>query len=610
MLKRKKGPAAEQNAAEVKDFLDMILPGVVKFSNDHYICGDTYRCVWAIREYPPSTAEQAILSRLGDKSNITLRIYNRQVDHMEQNKIIQNAARRNKLMSGGTDLQETITAESNLKDVIQLLANLRKNGECLLHCAVFLELKAPSMQKLKELQSDVLMEMARAKITIDRLNLKQKEGFLSVMPFGSNQFGTQFERVLPSSAVANLYPFNYSGKTDPHGFYLGKDKFGTNILTDFDRRSGDKTNSNILILGNSGQGKSFLLKGIVSNLRESGKSVILMDAEAEYQELTNALGGCYLDFMTGQYVINPLQPMKWEGDADREMDDDKTPETFRKTSALSRHISYLKDFFRAYKDFSDPQLDTIEFMLQKLYRRFDMDDHTDFSSLPAGKYPTMSDFYDLLEDEYNLYDQKKKNLFTEETLREVCLALNSMCQGAESRYFNGHTNIRDEKFLCFGVKGILDANKRLRDAMLFSILSYMTNAMLGEGNCVGAVDELYLFLTNLTAIEYIRNLMKRVRKRNSTVLIASQNIEDFLIPSIREFTKPLFSIPSHQFLFNAGNSDPQDYIRTLQMEEAEFNLIKIPEQGICLYRCGSERYLLKVKFPEFKKTMFGEGGGE
>ncbi len=610
MLKRKKGPAAEQNAAEVKDFLDMILPGVVKFSNDHYICGDTYRCVWAIREYPPSTAEQAILSRLGDKSNITLRIYNRQVDHMEQNKIIQNAARRNKLMSGGTDLQETITAESNLKDVIQLLANLRKNGECLLHCAVFLELKAPSMQKLKELQSDVLMEMARAKITIDRLNLKQKEGFLSVMPFGSNQFGTQFERVLPSSAVANLYPFNYSGKTDPHGFYLGKDKFGTNILTDFDRRSGDKTNSNILILGNSGQGKSFLLKGIVSNLRESGKSVILMDAEAEYQELTNALGGCYLDFMTGQYVINPLQPMKWEGDADREMDDDKTPETFRKTSALSRHISYLKDFFRAYKDFSDPQLDTIEFMLQKLYRRFDMDDHTDFSSLPAGKYPTMSDFYDLLEDEYNLYDQKKKNLFTEETLREVCLALNSMCQGAESRYFNGHTNIRDEKFLCFGVKGILDANKRLRDAMLFSILSYMTNAMLGEGNCVGAVDELYLFLTNLTAIEYIRNLMKRVRKRNSTVLIASQNIEDFLIPSIREFTKPLFSIPSHQFLFNAGNSDPQDYIRTLQMEEAEFNLIKIPEQGICLYRCGSERYLLKVKFPEFKKTMFGEGGGK
>ena len=471
-----------------------------------------------------------------------------------------------------------------------------------------MELKAPTLEKLKDLQSDVLMELTRAKINIDRLTLRQKEGFLSVAPFGTNQFGPQFERVLPVSSVANLYPFNYSGKSDPHGFYLGRDKFGTNILTDFDRRADDKTNSNILILGNSGQGKSYLLKGIISNLRESGKSIILMDAEAEYLDLTKSLGGCYLDFLSGDYTINPLQPMAWEDDAERE-DDENTPETFRKTSTLSRHISYLKDFFRAYKDFTDPQLDTIEFILQKLYRRFDMDDHTDFSSLSAGQFPTMSDFYDLLEDEYNLYDQKKKNLFTEETLQEICLALNSMCEGAEARFFNGHTNIKDDKFLCFGVKGVLKLNKRLKDALLFSILSYMTNAMLGAGNCVGAVDELYLFLTNMTAIEYIRNLMKRVRKRNSTVLIASQNIEDFLIPSIREFTKPLFSIPTHQFLFNAGQTDPQAYIRTLQMEEAEFKLIKFPERGTCLYRCGNERYLLQVGFPDFKTKMFGEAGG-
>ena len=608
MRKRKALSQEQAESIAVKDFFDMILPGVVKFQSDHYICGDSYRCVWAVREYPPNTEEQAILSQLADRSNITLRVYNRLVDSMEQRKIMQNATRRNKLMSGGTDVQETLEAENNLKDVIDLLTNLSRNRECLLHCAVYMELKAPTLEKLKDLQSDVLMELTRAKINIDRLTLRQKEGFLSVAPFGTNQFGPQFERVLPVSSVANLYPFNYSGKSDPHGFYLGRDKFGTNILTDFDRRADDKTNSNILILGNSGQGKSYLLKGIISNLREAGKSIILMDAEAEYLDLTKSLGGCYLDFLSGDYTINPLQPMAWEDDAERE-DDEKTPETFRKTSTLSRHISYLKDFFRAYKDFTDPQLDTIEFMLQKLYRRFDMDDHTDFSSLSAGQFPIMSDFYDLLEDEYNLYEQKKKNLFTEETLQEIYLALNSMCEGAEARFFNGHTNIKDDKFLCFGVKGVLKLNKRLKDALLFSILSYMTNAMLGAGNCVGAVDELYLFLTNMTAIEYIRNLMKRVRKRNSTVLIASQNIEDFLIPSIREFTKPLFSIPTHQFLFNAGQTDPQAYIRTLQMEEAEFKLIKFPERGTCLYRCGNERYLLQVGFPEFKTKMFGEAGG-
>ncbi len=592
----------------VKDFFDMILPGTIKFMSDHYICGDSYRCVWAVREYPPSTEEQAILSQLADRTNVTLRVYNRLVDSMEQRRIIQNATRRNKLMSGGTDVQETLEAENNLKDVVQLLADLRKNREPLLHCAVYIELKASTYDKLKELQADVLMELTRSKIGVDRLTLRQKEGFLSVLPFGANQFGAQYERVLPASAVANLYPFNYSGKTDPQGFYIGRDKFGTNILVDFDRRSDDKTNSGILILGNSGQGKSFLMKGCVTNLRESGKSLIVLDPEGEYGTLTQQMGGCYIDYLSGEYIINPLQPMSWSSDDDSE-DDEDTPEAFRKATRLSRHISYLKDFFRAYKDFTDVQLDTIELMLQKLYRRFDLDDFTDFSKLGPEDYPTMSDFYELLEEEYILYDRQKKNLFTEETIQEVCLGLNSMCTGAESKYFNGHTNIVDDKFLCFNVKGIMELNVRLRNALLFSILSYMTNSVLGVGNCAAVIDELYLFLTNLTAIEYIRNLMKRARKQESTVVIASQNIEDFLMDGVRELTKPLFSIPTHQFLFNAGTIDPKVYIDTLQLEEAEFELIRYPEKGTCLYRCGNERYLLQVIFPEFKKAMFGTQGG-
>ena len=236
-----------------------------------------------------------------------------------------------------------------------------------------------------------MMELTRSKINVDRLTLRQLDGFLSVVPFGYNHFGSQYERVLPASSVANLYPFNYSGKTDPHGFYLGRDKFGTNILTDFDRRSDDKTNANVLILGNSGQGKSHLLKGILANLRESGKSLIVLDPEQEYQELCENLGGCYLDYLSGEFVINPLQPLAWNEETENE-DDERTPEAFKKTTMLSRHISYLKDFFRSYKDFTTAQLDTIELMLQKLYRRFDMDDYTDFSQVALRSFPPCPTF--------------------------------------------------------------------------------------------------------------------------------------------------------------------------------------------------------------------------
>lgn len=609
MLKRKPKILTPEQAEEIrtKDFFDMILPGTVKFLSDHYIVGNSYRCVWAVREYPPSTEEQAILSQLADRNGVTLRIYHRLVESMEQRKIIQNATRRNRLKSGGNDVNETIEAEGNLQDVIKLLANLRKNKEPLLHCSVFIELKAKSMEKLKELQSDIAMELTRSKISVDRLTLRQKEGFLSAVPTGSNQFGAQYERVLPASSVANLYPFNFSGKTDPQGAYIGRDKYGTNILVDFDRRAEDKTNSNALILGNSGQGKSYLLKLILTNIRESGKRIICLDPESEYETLCDALGGCYIDFMSGEYTINPLEPKAWTDSV--EDIDATTPEAFKKVTRLSQHIAFLKDFFRSYKGFTDAQIDTIEILLSKLYARFGITDSTDYSVKKASDFPVMQDFYNLCEEEFMTYDKQRKYLYTEETLQEVCLGIHSMCVGSESKYFNGHTNITDSNFLVFGVKGLMDTNRRLKDCMLFNILSFMSNELLGKGNTAASVDELYLFLSNMTTIEYLRNCMKRVRKKDSSVILASQNIEDFLIPSIREFTKPLFSIPTHQFLFNAGQINPKEYMDALQVEPSEFELIKYPERGTCLYRCGNERYLLQVIAPDYKAAIFGKAGG-
>ena len=590
-----------------KDYFDCIAPSTIKFMNNYYIVGDSYRCVWAIREYPPSTEEQAMLSKIADRNGVTLRIYHRLVDAMEQKRIVQNAMRKNKMKTTGTDVTECVEAEGNLQDVIELLANIRRNRECLLHCAVFIELKAKSLDELKDLQSEVAMELTRSKISVDRLTLRQKEGFLSVLPVGFNQFGTQFERVLPASSVANLYPFNYSGKTDPHGLYIGRDKYGTNILVDLDRRAEDKTTSNILILGNSGQGKSYLMKLLLINIRESGKKVIVLDPEAEYEDLCNNLGGCYIDFLSGEYKINPLEPKAWSDNT--EHTDEDSPEAFKKVTRLSQHIAFLKDFFRCYKEFDDTQIDTIEILLAKLYARFGITDTTDYTEKKSTDFPTMEDFYKLCEEEFMTYDKTRKYLYTEETLQEVCLGINSMCVGSESKYFNGHTNITDGDFLCFGVKGLMDSNKRLKDAMLFNILSYMSNQLLGEGNTAASIDELYLFLTNMTAIEYIRNAMKRVRKKDSSVILASQNIEDFLIPSIREFTKPLFSIPTHQFLFNAGQINPKEYMDALQIEPSEFELIKYPERGTCLYRCGNERYLLQVTAPEYKSAIFGSAGG-
>ena len=156
---RKKKVQNGDTGVRTKDFFDCILPGTMKFFANYYIVGDTYRCVWVIREYPPTTEEQAILAQLADRTGVTLRLYHRRVTPVEEKQIVNNAARKNRLMAGDHDITQAMEAEGNLQDVQTLLATMRNNREILLHCSVYMELKARSMSALESLQSDISMEL-------------------------------------------------------------------------------------------------------------------------------------------------------------------------------------------------------------------------------------------------------------------------------------------------------------------------------------------------------------------------------------------------------------------------------------------------------------------
>ena len=645
--KRKKPVEKSVQMFQPKDFLDLIAPAAVKFNTDSYVLGGLYRCVLALRGYPAVTEELALLSHICNKAGVTLHLYARQVTAAEEDAIYHKAVNKNRLDRSSQDnLKRSVTAEANLQDVAAIIAGARKNREPLIHCVVFLELAAKSPEELRRLRDEVGAELTRAKLAADPLLLRQREGFLSANPAGRNALGAQFERVLPASSVANLYPINYSGRSDPHGFYIGNDHYGSDILLDLDRRTPDKTNSSVLILGNSGEGKSYLLKLLICNLLESGKAVICLDPEQELTCLCDKLGGCYADLMGGQYRINFLEAKRWDVDmagapveaqrsgfdgersrsgmnelsppggsegygacGDDGEDNPDAPEAFRQKSPLSQHISFLKDFFRAYKPFTHQQVDTLELMLERLYRKWGISDKTDFSALEPGDWPIAGDLYAVLEDAYEHYDREDSPLYPRELLRELLLGLHSMCRGAESVYFNGHTNITSARFLVFGVKDLIHANSSVKDALLFNLLSYLSDQLLTKGNTVAALDELYLWLSNLTTIEYIRNCLKRVRKRNSALILASQNLEDFDIQGVRELTRPLFAIPTHQFLFHGGKVDKKFYMDNLQLESAEYDLISSPNNGVCLFKCGADRNLLDVHAPPHKHALIVGGEG-
>ncbi|MDF2677955.1 MAG: hypothetical protein K0Q97_2291 [Bacillota bacterium] len=603
----------QKEQAYIKDFIDMISPSVIKFYPSYYVLGNTYRRVFAIRNCPLNTDNKALLRKFGEKTNITLKVYCNQMSVGEYENSIESSVNKN--ISDTTE--NKFIARTKANQQLQITQNLvqylnQNKDERMFKVSVFIEAIANSQEELTELTNDMIIKLDG--ITYDNLFLRQREGFVAVNPCGYNLLGLQFERHMPSSSLANLFPYSYSGSIDMNGFPIGKDKFGGNIIVDFDKRNKTHTNSNIVILGNAGEGKSYLLKLIITNWRMKGKKIICLDAEHEYGTLTKNLKGTFIDLMTGEYIINVLEP-KTFNDSNYSGDNEENSQnyfvsTFNKKTILSQHISFLRDFFKAYKnDFNDELADVLEIELERTYKKFNIDYESDLKNKKATDYPILSDLYSTIEEDFNNYDNLKFAIYTKEQLRGLLIGLHSICKGSDSRFFNGYTNIPSFDFVTFGVKSLLEASSNLKDAMLFNVLSYMTNKLLVEGNTVGILDEFYLFLDNIVMVKYVRNFAKRVRKKDSSIVLASQNIEDYLMKDIAELTKPLFAIPTYKFLFYPGSIDKKIYMNLLNINDSEYNLIKAPNRGNCLFTSGSNKYNLQVEAPKHKQALFGSAGG-
>ena len=624
--KKAEMPTPEEiEAGKVKSYKDLIAPSVVSFrrSPGYYILGNTYRCVWAIRSYAETvekdSPEIALLRELGESDGITLHIYTRHMPTVERDEIFHRAQNRTNMQKRSSyKLHEQIEADEQLTTLSRMIRETQRTKETFVYCAVFIELIADSLERLQSKQIETQSILTHHKILVDKLYLRQLQGFESVKPNGKNAFGTEFERVFPASSVANLFPFSYSGKNDKNGFYIGRDQNGSNIIIDFDRRAEDKTNGHILILGNSGEGKSYLMKLIITNVIMAGKKVYILDPDNEYGELVKNLGGTYLDMMDSKYYINVLEPKTWIDPTQEINEFDDSPEAFKKQNRLSQHIAYLRDFFSVYQDFSSAQLDIIEIMLEETYKRRGITPRTDFTKLTSEDYPILSDLYRVIEEKLESYDEEAALaakaghpvMYSLEMLKSVGLGLRGICIGAMSRYFNGHTNIPNSNFIDFCVKDALTTNDNLKNAMFLNIFSYMSHKFLTEGSCDLFVDELHEFVKNRLAITYINSFMKRGRKKESGVCIGSQNVEDLLNPSVITYTKPLMSIPTHSFLFHPGaNCDISEFQRTINVQPWEYEIIQTPNRGHCLYKCGAERYHLSVRAPEHKSALFGNAGG-
>ncbi|MBQ3791777.1 MAG: DUF87 domain-containing protein, partial [Clostridia bacterium] len=515
----------------------------------------------------------------------------RSLGSLEENRVWQTAERNRRFRESSRDVSTRQEARGEEKDILEVLENERQEGFPLCEASGFLEVSGETPESLEERTREAMNILSRARVRVDRLLLRQKAGLECVRPGGRNVLGKETDRILPSLSFANLYPFHSGCVSDERGLSIGREASGETVSVDFDLRDTGRTNGNILVLGNSGEGKSYLCKLLLCRLRESGHRLIVLDAEGEYLTLTRRLSGRILSPGSGG-LVNPLSFRTGnKGDGSEHL----------------RQLSFIRDFFSFFFPGRPERVDLAVHLVRKLYEERNIS--------PSGFYEAKDfpDLSDLEEISVRLYREGKGKetvsfgdlSFPREILREVCLTVRSLVSSG-NRYFDRPTPPGEEKMVTYDLREVMGLGSQMKEAILFSLVHNVSDKLLSGGRTVCLIDEMYLYLSGKGTVRLLRDDMKRVRKVGSSLILASQNSEDFFLPEIREMTGPLFSIPSHQFLFHPGATDLKSFSSLLSLDEREVREISSPRRGHCLYRCGNRKFALSVEAPEELSSLWEE----
>ncbi len=426
------------------------------------------------------------------------------------------------------------------------------------------------------------------------------------------------ERVVPLSAVMGGFANASSGFNDGSGYYVAKDASGGLVILDFWLRSGDRTNTNFVILGIQGQGKSTAIKHIVISEFMKGTKIILTDPQGEYKYLCKKLGGDLINAGGGEDGrINPLQIRAIPRDTDEDASDETTKvyadEGFG-MGDMALYIKHLEVFFAIYL----PSLTAIEKALLKstiieLYNNFNIFWDTEISLLKPQDFPILVDLYNLLVKKAEEKEKVRKgndiNAF--ETLS---ILLEDAAKGSDSALWNGYTTINPKsRVICLVTKSLQDAPDNVKRAQYFNIDSWTWEIMTADPTepVLSLYDEAYLKIDpNVPqSLAFLRNSVKSSRKFEAGIGVISHSVVDFLDPSIKMYGQALMDSPCYKIIFGCDGQNLKEIKELYDLTSAEEELLLSKQRGHALMMIGSKRLHVNFDIPEYKFEYIGTAGG-
>ncbi|MFW5703508.1 MAG: VirB4-like conjugal transfer ATPase, CD1110 family [Patescibacteria group bacterium] len=458
------------------------------------------------------------------------------------------------------------TVQVALDDALALQAELAKGAERFFQFGLYITIPAETVEELDSVTKELDNTLASLLIIAKQATLEQEEGFKSTLPIFQDKL--QIWRNMDSTSLAMTFPFSTASLTKNEGIMYGLNQHDGSLII-FDRFTLE--NSNSVILGKSGGGKSFMVKLECLRLLMMGVDVMILDPENEYKNIANAVGGEFVEFSSNsQYKINPFEMTA------------EVPEPDELQNKILDLHSLMKVMMGDLNPTQDAMLDRA---LVLTYRNKGItQDPETFKNEPP-----------LLEDLYKVFIGMES-----QEAKEMADRLEKFVRGSASGIFNQQSNFDiSNPFTVFGVR---DLEENLRPVAMYIILDYIWNRVRrGERKKrVLIVDEAWYLIKNKDSGAYLHNFAKRARKYKLGMTTITQDVEDFLNT---EEGKAIITNSSLQIILKQSTAAVDRISEVFYLTGGEKHFLLSAGVGEGLFFAGQSHVGFKVIASEEEKNL-------
>ena len=600
----------ELELLSLKEKAEWTYPDEIRFDlKTTKIDGEKYR-IFSITDYPIEVPNAwAYPLFMLDESRVVMNIS--PVDRYRAEKDIDKSLMEMEIKQGkGMRSSEKIELDQHIETLKELLKGIKGSNENLYDTTIHIVAK------------DAVKKEVRAVLRQNGYKFaenfaRQVDGFISSNISSLDTLVKSYGRGIHTSSLAACFPFVSTTLHDERGIYIGYNQYP--VFANFFARNNERVNSNMMVIGKSGSGKSYCTKTLLTNFAADNTRVFILDPENEYEILCHNLGGKIIDVGNSTNgIFNPFHIYASLAD-----------ETGASSDAFNEHLQFMEQFFRLIlPGINTDAFEMLNSLIATLYRKFGIDSTVNVSELKPSDFPIFDDLIQMVDDmiEVETNEYHYKNL---QTVRMFIEKFGS--GGRNSNLWNGYTSIEtNENFICFSFRTLIsNRNDIIANAQMLLVFKYLDNEIIknrdfnlkyiGEQameedkrRVICAVDEAHVFINKKfpIALDFMAQMAKRIRKYSGMLIIITQNIKDFVgSEEIAQQSTAVINACQYSIIMSLAPADINDLITLYRnaggINKEEQNSIVTAGRGQCFLITGPmNRTTVQIEALNTTKELF------